>query len=325
MSAVEVKPPHIGVGDIKSRSSDVTFGLKVVLLGFLLVYSAQAVLADFWAYRVLGTIGLGLMFAHGVELQHQALHLLGFRNRRLNEIVGIAVGLPMLVSLAGYQASHLRHHQRLGTPLNKEFFDYGDQYGASRVASLWAWTQRFLMLSHYKQFLINLWLTVRGSDFPDETPETSRRLRRDHCVMVAAIAVLCALSALLHRPLVLWLWLVPLALVAAPVHALIEMPEHYRCDTSTTNVYANTRTIRANPLLTWFTNCNNFHVEHHLMPGLPMERLPDLHEHIVDHIENYHDTYLDFFRSLRRPAARAAQPTTGTQYYPAPELVRGDS
>jgi fatty acid desaturase len=300
--------PRIGIGDIKSRSSDVTFGLKFVLYALLVQYAAQGALSDFWLYKVLGVIGLGLMFAHAVELEHQALHHLGFRNRRINEIVGIALGAPMLVSFAGYQTSHLRHHRLLGTPQNKEFFDYGDQYGASRAASLWMWATRFLMFAHYKQFVINLWLTVRGKDFPEETPEASRRIRRDHWVMVAMIAVLCGLSVLFHRPLVLWLWLIPLALVGAPVHALVEMPEHYRCDTTTTDPYANTRTIRSNALLTWYTNGNNYHVEHHMMPGLPMERLPDLHEHIVDHIVNYHPTYMDFFRSLRRrPAATAKQ------------------
>lgn len=300
MSAVDTSRRHVSLSDIKSRSNDVTFGLKYVLFLFLVQYAVQGVLADFWVYRVLGTIGLGLMFAHGVELQHQALHLLGFRNRRFNEVAGIVLGLPMLVSYAAYQASHLRHHRLLGTPENKEFFDYGDQYGASRMATLWTWALRFLMLSNYTRFLANVWRTVRGADFPDETPAVSRRIRRDHWVMLAAIALLCAVSALLHRPLVLWLWLVPLALVASPVHALVEMPEHYRCDTANTDVYANTRTIRSNPLFTWFTNGNNYHVEHHLMPGLPIERLPDLHEHISPNIANYHETYVDFFRSLNR-------------------------
>lgn len=303
MSTADATRPRIGIGDIKSRSSDVTFGLKYVFFLMLLQWAAQAALADTWLPRVLGVLGLGLIFAHGVELQHQALHCLGFRNRRVNEVVGISLGLPMLVSLAGYQASHLRHHRLLGTPHNKEFFDYGDQYGGSRAASLWTWATRFLMFGHYKQFLASLWLTVRGKDFPDETSEVSRRMRRDHWIMVGAIGLLCALSVLFHRPFVLWLWLVPLCLVAAPVHALIEMPEHYRCDTTTVDPYANTRTILSNPLLTWYTNGNNFHVEHHLMPGLPMERLPDLHEHIVEHIDNYNATYVEFYRGLFRPAA----------------------
>jgi fatty acid desaturase len=297
--------PRIRIADINSRSSDVTFGLKCAIFLFLLLYAAQGALAAFWAYRVLGTIGLGLMFAHAVELQHQALHYLGFRNRRLNAITSIVLGLPMLVSFAGYQASHLRHHRLLGTAQNKEFFDYGDQYGASCAASIWTWALRFLMLSHYRQFFANLWLTVRGREFPDEMPDVSKRMRRDHWVMLAAIALLGAISVVFYRPLILWLWLVPLCLVAAPAHALIEMPEHYRCDTRKTDVYANTRTIRSNPLLTWFTNGNNFHVEHHLMPGLPIERLPDLHEHIAAHIQNYNSTYVDFYRSLYRSSSKA--------------------
>lgn len=294
----------------RTRSSDVVFGMKLALYLTLILSSGWVALSSHWALATLGILGLGLMFAHGVELQHQVLHQLGFRNRRLNETVGVLLGLPMLVSYASYQASHLRHHRLLGTPENKEYFDYGDQYGGDQQnAPLRTWLRRFSMVEHYGQFALVAWRTLRRLDFPGETARVSRRIRRDHLAMLGMIVLYGATSVLVGEAIILRLWLLPLLFVAGPIHALIELPEHYRCDTAMTDVFANTRTIRSNAFMTWFTNCNNYHVEHHLMPGLPIERLPDLHEVIAPRIKHLEHTYLDFFRHV---LTRRAASATGT-------------
>ena len=60
-----------------------------------------------------GVVILGLGIAHGVELCHQALHNTGFTNSSLNEIIGVALGLPLLVSFYEYRISHLAHHKHV--------------------------------------------------------------------------------------------------------------------------------------------------------------------------------------------------------------------
>ena len=89
-------------------------------------------------------------------------------------------------------------------------------------------------------------------------------------------------------------------LYTAPVHAQDEMPEHYRCDLTSTDPFRNTRTIESNAFMTWFTNGNNYHVEHHMMPNLPIERLHDLHGAIAPRIRYYHRTYRQFYSALLR-------------------------
>lgn len=78
------------------------------------------------------------------------------------------------------------------------------------------------------------------------------------------------------------------------------MPEHYRCDLTSTDPFRNTRTIESNAFMTWFTNGNNYHVEHHMMPNLPIERLHDLHGAIAPRIRYYHRTYRQFYSALLR-------------------------
>lgn len=279
----------------------------------LAAYAALTAAGGFLATRaspgqwIPGVLLLGCMFAHAAELQHQALHNLGFRRARANTVAGVLLGLPMLTSFAAYRVSHLRHHRDLGTPDNREFFDYGDQYGGHSGRSpafvAFGWFLRFSMVLHYVQFARTLGRTVLWRNIPGETARTSRRIRRDYWIMLAAIAALAAVAALGDPWLALRLWLLPLVAVAAPVHALIELPEHFRCDTDTTDPFANTRTIRSTRLATWFTNGNNYHVEHHLMPNLPIERLPELHTLVRDQLHYFHPSYSDYFRTLLRGKA----------------------
>ncbi|MFD8936308.1 fatty acid desaturase family protein [Streptomyces sp. NPDC059578] len=274
--------------------------LCVVLTGTGVTLALQPVL---WC-RIVGVLLTGAMFAHAAELQHETLHNLAYRSSRANTVTGIVLGLPMLISFAAYRATHMRHHRDLGTPMNREFFDYGDQYGEnserSRLAVFLTWAVRFSMVYHYAFFLAHLGRSLLGRDFPGENARVSRRIRRDHFLIATTAAGLGALTWWTGNAIIVWAWILPLLLVAAPVHAAIELPEHYGCETLNRDPFANTRTIRSNRIAMWFTNGNNYHVEHHLMPNLPIERLPDLHTEVRDRIRYFHSGYLDYFVKLLR-------------------------
>ncbi|MFJ5224064.1 fatty acid desaturase family protein [Streptomyces sp. NPDC088400] len=283
------------------------FSCKFALCVLLTAVGVGVVLQPEWWCRVTGVVLIGCMFAHAAELQHETLHNLAYRSRRANAVAGIVLGLPMLISFAAYKAAHLRHHRDLGTSMNREFFDYGDQYGVeerSKFGTFVDWTVRFTMVHHYVLFVANLGRSLIVSDFGGESARVSRRIRRDHCLAFAMLLTLSVLSWSLESGVIVWVWLLPLALVAGPVHALIEVPEHYGCETLNRDPFANTRTIRSNRILTWFTNSNNFHVEHHLMPNLPLERLPDLHSEVRDRIRYFNRGYLEYFGKLLQRRSR---------------------
>ena len=85
---------------------------------------------------------------------------------------------------------------------------------------------------------------------------------------------------------VLALWVVPLVLSAEAAHFLIELPEHFGCDKPTRDVMTNTRTVMASRFMFWLTNGNNYHVEHHYSPQVPVERLPELHRLLSPRIKH---------------------------------------
>ncbi|MFF7231774.1 fatty acid desaturase [Streptomyces sioyaensis] len=291
------------LGHIRRPIDGRIFALKLAVLCSLISVGVALVLSGSVWRMAVGIILCGLMYAHAIELQHEALHGTGLRSRRGNALVGVLLGIPMLISFAAYRAAHMRHHRRLGTPENREFFDYGDQYGfgsGSKVHDVLLWIYRFSMIGHYVNFLVVCVKLAAGRPLPDEKPAAMRAIRRDHALMSAILIVTVVTSVVTHSLLAVWLWLVPLA-IANPVHALIELPEHYRCQTDTTDVFRNTRSIRSTWLMTWFTNGNNFHVEHHFMPSLPIAQLGELHLALAGRHHYYHRTYRGFFRSLFGP------------------------
>ncbi|GAA1982244.1 fatty acid desaturase family protein [Catenulispora subtropica] len=285
------------------RADGRRFAVKLAILAVLTAGGVGLITVGSPWSTAAGIVLCGLMYAHAVELQHEALHGIGFRTMRANTVAGILLGLPLLTSFAAYQASHMRHHRLLGTPQNKEFFDYGDQYGAgtgNRFHRTLLWVYRFSMVSHFLGFFWTAGKLAAGRTLSEEKPTAMRGIRRDYAIMIALIVTVVAATLVTGSRLALWIWLAPLA-VAGPVHAAIEFPEHYRCQTLTTDVFQNTRTIRSNRLAAWFTNGNNFHVEHHLMPSLPIHQLGELHGRLKGRHHYYHRTYRDFIRSLRAP------------------------
>lgn len=244
-------------------------------------------------YTLLFQLLLGAAFAHGIELQHQALHQTGFKSRKVNRLAGIALGIPMLVSYSAYQDSHLFHHRALGTPEDEEFFNYGDK-SERKLSTIF---KHFFLINHFCEFLKNLIDSLNGKPFKTKAvPKNGAKMRTEYLLIGLMFFGFAVLSFALDSNIFLKAWLIPLFLIAAPIHALIELPEHYECDSESNEVFANTRSIRSNWLSTWFTNGNNYHVEHHWYASLPMEKMAAIHRQIEPKIIYKCESYLSFYR-----------------------------
>lgn len=286
----------------KSRDSSVrdfpisnsVFALKsTVWLVWLLgaaygVYTASTIVTQLpWQFL------LGAAFAHGVELQHQALHQTGFTSRGMNRIVGVLVGLPMMVSYSAYQDSHLFHHQKLGTDEDEEFFNYG----TGGTANVFQVVTHFFLLNHYRAVFVNTLKALSGKRIPTKLLRNGERVRAEYLLFMLSAVLLALWSLQTERWLVLSLWIVPLMLFAAPIHALIELPEHYGCE-RTTDYTRNTRSISAGRFAAWLTNGNCFHVEHHWKAALPIEELGSLHREIRTRCAYVSTSYWAFYRDF---------------------------
>jgi fatty acid desaturase len=283
--------------------TDLTFFTLVLAWIAMLIAGLWFAFSESLGLQLLSILILGLCFAHGVELQHQTLHHSSFRSKGANRFCGCMLGLPMFISFTLYRKRHLEHHGYLGTPKNKEFFDYSTQYSVNTLRDLLI---RFSLIYHYRDLARNLKRLFRGLPILENMSNSlSRRVWIEYALMCLVIIGLLFFSFLVHEPWIILNWLVALFFVAGPVHALIEMPEHYQCDLKSRDMFKNTRSITSGAIASWFTNYNNLHVEHHMYPCIPLKQLREIHLEQKSKIVFYEPTYITFFQKylLRRVGA----------------------
>jgi len=277
-----------------------TFTAKLLLALSLLSLGLYLVSIDSFVALVIGILLIGAMFAHAVELQHQCLHNTGFKSRAANRIFGILLGLPTLSSFHRYRRAHLEHHRRLGTPNDVTFFTYRFLENPTFGSFLYD----FFGIAHLKSALASVLLqgksgliTEGSSADEDYTAE-----RVDYALMAFMLTCFYLYSITTGSDFLLKTWLLPMIFVAQPIHFLVELPEHIGCAPRSTDPFRNTRTIAGSWFSYWFTNGNNFHVEHHLAPALSMDQMRDLFLQNKGRHHHYHHSYFDFFTSIFRLA-----------------------
>ena len=283
------------------KVNSIHFQMKLIVYVLVTVSLITLVLFLPVPYWILPSLLLGLAYAHAVELQHQCLHSTAYRSKFWGRVVGVLLGLPSLVSFSDYQNSHLKHHRLLGTPEDKEFFNYAYQ----KLNSFPALVMHLWMVLHYRDVMGYIFKSALGKLVRknEATPKMAKRIRFEYQLMAVFIAAMAFASIFFQTTLFLKLWFIPL-LVAVPTHALIELPEHIGCNTTINDVLVNTRTIKTNKILVWFVNGNNYHVEHHWLPAVPNDKFPELHAYVTARTKyadvSYRSFYAQFFRNLRK-------------------------
>jgi fatty acid desaturase len=257
----------------------VVFVAKLAALGFLLACFGYGVIMSHGFTRLALQICLGAIFAHATELVHQCLHRTATGRASWDHSFGMVLATPLGISFWRYLADHFRHHK----DVTMESFSYNYQRmeSSSRRTRFAGFLRHLSMLDHYLGTLRWIGLTVIGrfeerfervGPLPNKT--VVRRIRQDYLVMAILLSLAILLSIVLRTDILIQLWLIPMVFGWAPVHALIELPEHWKCDTSSTDARLNTRSIRASRFARWYVNNNCNHVGHHHDISVAMEKLP---------------------------------------------------
>ncbi|PQJ62282.1 fatty acid desaturase family protein [Photobacterium angustum] len=280
--------------DLKNISGacNVSFTIKILIYISMIGSGVWLFFQGGWLY-FLGIIVLGLAFSHGVELQHQVLHGGAFTNEKINRITGFLLGAPMLVSYSNYQASHLIHHEKVGTEDDIEFFEFNT---LDKDKGLIPKILCFFLISHYIDFFNRTIKSIKRMDInPLFNKNTNRKINNEYIYMFLTIIAACAILAYTNNIEYISIWLLPLLFIAAPIHTLVEFPEHFGCNNESENILENTRSIKASSFMVWYTNGNNYHVEHHMFPLVRPEKLSILHRKMKSEIKHTNHSYSEFF------------------------------
>ena len=201
-----------------------------------------------------------------VLLLHEGMHGVLFRRRQLNRWAGVALGSCVLVGFTAYRVMHLRHHRYLGDRRDPD--DYDNYSNSPRLV----WAMHFVRLSlgAYLYVLLMPLLAARHSRRAER-----RRVAVEYAVL-AAIWTAAALLVPFH--LLLWGWLVPLALVAAMTNVR-GFTQHGIADSH--DPFTASRSMHPNPVVSFLLLHENLHLEHHLFPEVPSYNLTAVHRLIA--------------------------------------------
>ena len=259
------------------------------------------------ALRVLGLPLLGVGLAFGFCAMHECGHRTAFADRKLNDAVAWWAGVISFYNADFYRRYHQWHHRYTQQPgLDPELEDAPPTSRLSYAIQLtgipW-WLAK--IRGHLQGCAGNF---EQNPYIPSEaTGAVQGSIRRQ-----LSVYAILALASIPHgNGMVLWLWILPLA-IGEPLLRLVLMAEHGGCDQSTDG-FSNTRTTLTNPLLRRLMWNMPFHAEHHLYPSLPFHALPRAHALLASALRHCDRGYLQVHRQfLADPLLLSRGPLTAS-------------
>jgi fatty acid desaturase len=256
-----------------------------------------------WPARITGIVLSGAALHALAILMHEAVHGNLFRRRTLDRWAGFFLGAPALLSCAAYRANHLLHHRHNRTALDPDEFTNLSRNPAVLSAAFYAWP--LLGMPAYL-FHVPIHALRRG------TRTQRRQIALELCLLAGLYAAVVFSAVRLGRlGALLDVWIYPMA-AASLLGAVRGWAEHTM--TLPGHPLTQTRTVTSNALVSFFM-CNlNYHLEHHLYPGVPWYNLPQLHRLLEEDYRRagsfIYRSYLRFVWDALRTGVHGLAPAT---------------
>lgn len=202
---------------------------------------------------------------HGISLfTHEAVHGTLSRNKAVNAVMGALCAWPVWQNYSAYRVLHLEHHADLGGEHDPDHYENYTRWSWGVFCLNWA-----RLLVGYPVYITAIpilgWL------------HGSRKARAGIAVEVAGCVVLSVLAwKLLPAGWLLHLWLGPMLFINTMVN-IRGMSQHTLLEHSDDEILG-TRSILTGPVVRFFMCNENYHLEHHLFPGIPWYRLSSAHQ-----------------------------------------------
>jgi fatty acid desaturase len=237
-------------------------------LAVAVAIAASIVTANPFVY-VAAVIVIGSRQRALMNLVHEASHHKLFTRRGVNHWAGkLLIAFPVITGLAAYTCSHCRHHARLWDeerdPKTLRYLEL-DLVEPAADRSFWVkHLARPLALVHVPR-------NVAASLSWEGEPRAERLQRLAYWVVVLAVVGLLGL----WTQLVLF-WVLPYCTTFQVVRYWAEMAEHAGLRSS--DPWQATRNWTSNGLVRWLMlSHDQYHLVHHLFPGIPHYRTPAAH------------------------------------------------
>ncbi len=242
----------------------------------LLIGSGAAAVA-FWGtwWCVPFFLVYGILYGSSTDSRwHECGHRTAFRTRWANDALYHVASFMVLREPEVWRHSHLRHHRYTA------YVGCDPEVFVPRPANLWHLAQNVFQLRSTGFALRRLFLHVRGrvdaeeaTFLPEELRPTVYRTARLWVAIHVAIIVACIASRsilpamLVGLPTIYGSFLIMFFGLTQHAGLAEDVPDHR----------LNTRTVYMNPVFRFLYWNMNYHLEHHIYPGVPYHALPRLH------------------------------------------------
>lgn len=239
-----------------------------------------------WQWLMLAPVYLlAAASLHGISLfTHEAVHGTLSQRKWSNRLGGAACAIPVLQNFAAYRVLHLRHHDHLG--------DEGDPDHYANYTR-WSWlvfTMNWLrLLVGYPVYIVAIpFLAFKHASGQERAWILAECLATG--VLAATLILLLPGSWLLHG------WVIPMIFINTMVN-IRGMSQHTLLEHATDEIQG-TRSILTRPLVRFFMCNENYHLEHHLYPGVPWHHLPEVHRALKPELEQRGAPYIASYSSF---------------------------
>lgn len=238
----------------------------------------------------------GVLVIFLFTLEHEATHKTPFASEALNEAVGRAAGLLLILPFEWFRYFHLAHHRHT----NIEGQDPELEGGKPETPAAWAWHVTGLPYWIAAVRLMGRLVTGRAEEpwMPAGAKPRVIAEARGMALVYAGVAL-----SFLWTDAALWLWVLPV-LLGQPFLRLYLLAEHGDCP-RVADMFQNTRTTFTNRILRFLAWNMPYHAEHHVLPQVPFHRLPELHRLMRAELRVTADGYAaftaDYLARRRRP------------------------
>jgi len=255
--------------------------VHVSLIVGLAVYVAAG-LPGWW----LALLPLGIAQVFLFALEHEATHKTPFATNWLNELVGRAAGIVILLPFVWFRYFHLAHHKYTNDPARDP----------ELLAGLPPHTKAAYLLHisgvpYWVGMSRQIMTLALGRTDDDFLPKRAKTKAVFEARVMMCLYVLAGMS-LFWSTFLLWVWIIPV-LLGQPALRLYLMAEHGRC-AHVENMFLNTRTTFTNAVVRFLAWNMPYHVEHHSAPQVPFHKLSELHLLTKKHLVETSPGYLEF-------------------------------
>jgi fatty acid desaturase len=276
-----------------------------LFVGLMIVLTWVAWTSNSWVVTWSAYVALGYLWMSIVTFMHDATHSLFCKSQTLSWAFGITAMLPIFASFVAFKEDHLEHHRHNRSPRDPDAFTMGKRGVLDFVL-------------FYAYMLIGAVLSFVHFNILYPISRFNRRLWAIHLFETALKVLVYWLvlsyaerHGVLTKALEVWLWPV---FFFSLLNSMRFIAEHYGTPWDSGQM-AGTRTVTSNPVHSFFWNNINWHIGHHVYPGVPWYNLVELHGLLASQIDagggvvdkSYVAVCFDALRSGPETAPRLAQ------------------